>query len=55
MADKVKGWLRKKQAGDGMAWLWCYQKLRPGDGEMVENSIPLAWSLKSGTTRPPLG
>ena len=25
----------------GMTWLWCYQKLRSGDGKMVENSIPL--------------
>ena len=24
-----------------MTWLWCYQKLRSGDGKMVENSIPL--------------
>ncbi len=41
MADKVQGWLRKRVRANGMAWLWCYQKLRPSDGEMVENSIPL--------------
>lgn len=41
MADKVKGWLRKRKRADGMTWLWCYQRLRPSDGEMVENSIPL--------------
>ena len=41
MADKVQGWLRKRNRAGGMTWLWCYQKLRPGDGEMVENSIPL--------------
>jgi integrase len=41
MADKVRGWLRKRKRAGGMTWLWCYQKLRPGDGEMVENSIPL--------------
>ncbi len=39
MADKVKGWLRKKKRAGGMTWLWCYQKLRPGDGKMVENSV----------------
>jgi integrase len=41
MADKVKGWLRKRKRAGGMTWLWCFQKLRPGDGEMVENCIPL--------------
>jgi integrase len=41
MADKVKGWLRQRKRSNGMTWLWCYQKLRPGDGEMVENSVPL--------------
>lgn len=41
MADKVKGWLRRKKRVDGMTWLWCYQKLRPSDGKMVENSVPL--------------
>ena len=39
MADKVKGWLRKKERAGGMTWLWCYQKLRPSDGKMVENSV----------------
>ena len=41
MADKVKGWLRKKERAGGMTWLWCYQKLRPGDGKKVENSVIL--------------
>ena len=41
MADKVKGWLRKKMRAGGMTWLWCYQKLRPSDGKMVENSVTL--------------
>jgi len=41
MADKARGWLRKRKRTCGMTWLWCYQKLRSGDGEMVENSIPL--------------
>jgi integrase len=41
MADMVRGWLRKKERAGGMTWLWCYQKLRPKDGKMVENSIPL--------------
>jgi hypothetical protein len=39
MADKVKGWLRKRKRADGMSWLWCYQKLRASDGKMVDNSI----------------
>jgi len=41
MADKVKGWLRERERAEGMAYLWCYQRLRPSDGKMVENSIPL--------------
>jgi hypothetical protein len=41
MADKVRGWLRQRERADGMKWLWCYQKLRPSDETMVENTIPL--------------
>jgi integrase len=41
MADKAKGWLRKRKQVGGMTWLWCYQKLRPSDGKLVENSVPL--------------
>ncbi len=41
MADKAKGWLRKRRRADGMMWLWCHQKLRPSDGKIVENSVPL--------------
>lgn len=41
MADKAKGWLRKRKRAGGMIWLWCYQKLRPSDGKMVENTITL--------------
>lgn len=41
MADKAKGWLRKRKRADGITWLWCYQKLRPSDGKLVENSVPL--------------
>jgi|HubBroStandDraft_2_1064218.scaffolds.fasta_scaffold873894_1 hypothetical protein len=24
-----------------MTWLWCYQRLRESDGEMVENTVRL--------------
>jgi len=41
MADDVKGWLRERVRAEGMTYLWCYQRLRPSDGRMVENSIPL--------------
>jgi integrase len=41
MADRINGWLRQRERADGMTWLWCYQRLRPTDGRMVENSIPL--------------
>lgn len=41
MADKVKGWLRERERAEGMTYLWCYQRLRPSDGKMVENAIPL--------------
>ncbi len=41
MANEVKGWLRQRKRAGGMTWLWCYQRLRPSDGEMVENSVPL--------------
>ena len=40
MADKAKDWLQKKKRAAVMTWLWCYQKLRPSDGKMTENSIP---------------
>lgn len=41
MADKIKGWLRERERAEGMTYLWCYQRLRPSDGKMVENAIPL--------------
>jgi hypothetical protein len=41
MADKINGWLRPRERADGMTWLWCYQRLRPSDGKMVENSVRL--------------
>ena len=41
MADRVKGSLRTRQRAGGMTYLWCYQRLRPSDGEMVENSVSL--------------
>jgi hypothetical protein len=46
MADKAKGWLRKKKRAAGMTWLWCHQKLRPSDGKMAENSIPTWLGLR---------
>jgi integrase len=48
MANKVKGWLRQRKRTDGMTWLWCYQRLRPSDGEMVENSVPLGLVTEIG-------
>jgi integrase len=48
MANKVKGWLRARERADGMTWLWCYQRLRPGDGKMVENSVPLGLTADIG-------
>jgi integrase len=53
MADKVKGWLRRKKRAGGMTWLWCYQKLRPSDGEMVENSITLGLVSEVGDSETP--
>jgi integrase len=38
---KARGWLRQRERADGMVWLWCYQRLRESDGEMVENSVVL--------------
>jgi integrase len=38
---KVRGWLRQRERADGMTWLWCYQRLRERDGEMVENTVRL--------------
>lgn len=38
---KVQGWLRQRERADGMTWLWCYQRLRESDGEMVENTVRL--------------
>jgi integrase len=50
MADKVKGWLRKRKRAGGMTWLWCYQKLRSSDGKKVENSIALGLVSEVGKT-----
>lgn len=52
MADKVKGWLRKRKRAGGMVWLWCYHRLRPSDGRMVENSIPLGLVSEIGDDEP---
>jgi integrase len=38
---KVRGWLRQRERADGMMWLWCYQRLRESNGEMVENTVKL--------------
>jgi integrase len=38
---KARGWLRQRERADGMVWLWCYQRLRENDGEMVENTVRL--------------
>lgn len=38
---KARGWLRQRERADGMTWLWCYQRLRESDGEMVENTVRL--------------
>ena len=51
MADKVKGWLRKRERADGMTYLWCYQRLRPSDGKMVENSVTLGLVADIGDER----
>ena len=51
MADTIKGWLRTRQRSGGMTYLWCYQRLRPSDGEMVENSVPLGLVDEIGDER----
>jgi integrase len=38
---KARGWLRQRERAAGMNWLWCYQRLRESDGEMVENAVRL--------------
>lgn len=48
MADKVNGWLRKRDRAGGMMYLWCYQRLRPSDGKMIENSVPLGLVTELG-------
>ena len=50
MADKARGWLRKRDRSDGMTWLWCYQKLRSSDGQKVENSVALGLVSEVGKT-----
>src|SRR5580700_12327229 len=47
-SNKINGWLRQRMRADGVTWLWCYQRLRPGDGKMVENSIPLGLVTEIG-------
>src|SRR5215471_6968575 len=51
MADKVKGWLRKRERAEGMTYLWCFQRLRPSDGKMVENSVTLGLVADIGDER----
>jgi site-specific recombinase XerD len=48
MASKINGWLRQRIRANGMTWLWCYQRLRPGDGKMVENFFPLGLLTEIG-------
>jgi integrase len=48
MVSKINGWLRQRLRANGMTWLWCYQRLRPGDGKMVENSFPLGLVTEIG-------
>jgi hypothetical protein len=48
MASKINGWLRQRIRANGMTWLWCYQRLRPGDGKMVENFFPLGLVTEIG-------
>ena len=48
MADRVNGWLRKRERAGGMTYIWCYQRLRPGDGKMVENPVPLGLVAEIG-------
>jgi len=31
-----------------MTWLWCHQRLRPGDGKIVENTIRLGLVAEIG-------
>jgi integrase len=49
---KVRGWLRPRERADGKTWLWCYQRLRESDGEMVENSVPLGLVADIGDDEP---
>ena len=47
MADKVRGWLRKRKRVDGMAWVWCYEKLRRrGSSRHIGLAIGLRLSRK---------
>ena len=50
---KVRGWLRQRERAGGMTWLWCHQRLREGDGAMVENTVSLGLVL-SRDLRPSL-
>jgi integrase len=49
---KARGWLRQRERADGMVWLWCYQRLRECDGEMVENSVRLGLVADIGDDAP---
>ena len=51
MADKIKGWLRERERAEGMTYLWCFQRLRPSDGKMVENSVTLGLVAEIGDER----
>jgi hypothetical protein len=48
MANKINSWLRKRERAGGMTYLWCYQRLRPSDGKMVENAVPLGLVAEIG-------
>ncbi len=41
MANRERGWLRKRERANGMIWLWCYQRRRDSNGKPVENAVPL--------------
>ena len=45
---KARGWLRQRERADGMIWLWCYQRQRERDGEMVENAVRLGLAADIG-------
>ena len=51
-SNKISGWLRQRMRADGMTWLWCYQKLRPSDGKMVENAVSLGLVSEVGDDEP---